>query len=145
MMGVMNRDLGRLGRAVARRRTELKLGVEQAARLAGMSKDTWYKVEGSPTRPVRPVRDTTYTRVDEVLQWAQGSCESVLDGGEPVPIERSETNEHVVFADMSKERLAEEVQIAVQGAAIAATDLTAEEMRKLNQRVMEALRRRGVI
>ena len=140
-----SRDLGRLAAAVTTRRTELKLGIETAAKAAGMSKDTWYKVEGSPTRPVQPVRETTYARVDEVLQWATGSCVAILEGGRPVPIEHAEANNSVIFADMSKEKLAEEVQIAVHEAAIATTDLPAEEIRKLNQRALEALRRRGVI
>ncbi|MFE9064835.1 hypothetical protein [Streptomyces violaceusniger] len=140
-----SRDLGRLAAAVKKRRTELKLGVEAAAKAAGMSKDTWYKVEGSPTRPIQPVRDTTYARVDEVLQWAAGSCIAIAEGSEPVPIEHAEDGSSVVFADLSTERLSEEVQIAVNEAAIAVTDLPAEQIRKLNQRAIEALKRRGVI
>ncbi|MGW4075909.1 hypothetical protein ACWELB_20765 [Streptomyces asiaticus] len=140
-----SRDLGRLAAAVKKRRIELTLGIEAAAKAAGMSKDTWYKVEGSPTRPIQSVRDTTYARVDEVLKWAAGSCIAIAEGGEPVPIEHIEDGSSVVFADLSREQLSEEVQIAVNEAAIAVTDLPAEKIRKLNQRAIEALRRRGVI
>lgn len=145
MVAMTSRDLDRLAAAVAARRTELKLGIETAAKAANMSKDTWYKVEGSPARPVQPVRETTYTRVDEVLQWAVGSCVAIAEGGQPVPIEPAEESGSVVFADLSSEKLSEEVQIAVNEAAIAVTDLPAEQIRKLNQRAIEALKRRGVI
>lgn len=140
-----SRDLPRLAKAVTKRRTELKLGVETAAKAANMSKDTWYKVEGSPSRPVQPVRDTTYARVDEVLLWATGSCVAIAEGGQPVPIEHAEASGSVIFADLSKEQLGEEVQIALNEAAIATTNLPAEEIRKLSQRALEALKRRGVI
>ncbi|MCZ7413098.1 hypothetical protein [Streptomyces sp. WMMC897] len=110
-----------------------------------MSKDTWYKVEGTGARPPASVRSTTYTRVDGVLHWAAGSCMAILDGGEPIPIEHDEDDESVQYADMSKERLGEEIEIAVQGATIATTDLPADQIRKINELVVESLRRRGVL
>lgn len=102
-----------------------------------MSKDTWRKVEAGS-----PVRETTYARIDNVLSWAPGSCIGITEGREPIPVEDLAG---AVMGDMSKEKLGEEIQIAIQGAAIATTNLSAEEMRKLNQRALEALQRRGII
>ena len=132
------RDLNRLAERVRGRRAELHLDIEPAARSVGMSKDTWRKVESGQS-----VRETTYTRIDGVLSWAPGSCVALMEGREPVPVEEGPSG--AVVADMSKEKLGEEIEIAVQGAAIATTDLGAEAIRKLNQRVMDALQRRGVI
>ena len=137
----MARDLERLGRAVAVRRTALKLGVETAARAAGMSKDTWKRVERG-----LPVRDTSYSSVERALHWAPGGCMRVADGGEPIISEPSDADPDVRITEIPAEELERAVGDAVRSAVIATRgDLTGDEILKLNQKVLEELRLRGIL
>ena len=138
----MDRDLDRLATAVQTRRTELRLGVEPAAKLAGISKDTWKRVEAG-----LKVRDTTYTAIDRALQWAAGGCVAVLAGGDPVTSEPMEEGGEVVqISRIPKRELERVFGDAVQSAALATKgDLTGAEILELNRRVMEELRARGIL
>ncbi|MCX4596186.1 hypothetical protein OG819_42995 [Streptomyces sp. NBC_01549] len=138
----MGNDLERLAHLVRGRRLELKLGIEPAARLAGMSKDTWKKVEAAR----EDVRATSYTGIERALQWASGSCLRVLEGGEPVISETSPAGTGSGIAVIPKEDLKRQVGDAVNSAAIGFKgDLTADQILDLNQRVLEELRKRGVV
>ncbi|MCY0962459.1 helix-turn-helix domain-containing protein [Streptomyces sp. H27-H5] len=137
----MDRDLDRLATAVRSRRTELKLGIEPAAKLAGISKDTWKRVEAGLN-----VRDTTYAAVDRALRWAPGSSEAVGEGREVILTESPAGEESVKISRIPKRELERLLGDTVQSAAIATRgDLTATEILELNRRVLEGLRERGVI
>lgn len=137
----MDRDLDHLATAVRTRRTELRLGIEPAAKLAGISKDTWKRVEAG-----LKVRDTTYGAMDSALRWAPGGCAAVLEGGEPVPSEEVASEEGVRISQIPKRELERVVGDAVQSAALATKgDLTGAEILELNRRVLEELRERGVL
>lgn len=137
----MATDLHHLGERVQQRRVALGLGIEPAARKAGMSKDTWKRVERGQS-----VLATTYPKIDFGLDWATGSCEAILEGQEPIEIERSTENGGVIFAKIPSADLADAVEQAVQSAAIATTDnLTAAQIRELSARVLEDLKKRGLI
>lgn len=137
----MDRDLDRLATAVRTRRTELRLGIEPAAKLAGISKDTWKRVEAG-----LKVRDTTYTAIDRALQWAPGGCDAVLDGADAIPSEQSAGEEGYRISRIPKRELERVVGDAVQSAALATKgDLTGAEILELNRRVLEELRERGVL
>jgi hypothetical protein len=137
----MDRDLDRLATAVRTRRTELRLGIEPAAKLAGISKDTWKRVEAGLN-----VRDTTYTAIDRALQWASGGCTAVLEGGEGVPVEEVPGEDGVRISKIPKRELERVVGDAVQSAALATKgDLTGAEILELNRRVLEELRDRGIL
>jgi len=58
---------------------ELFTSRKAAADLAGVSKDTWQRVEEG-----LDVRETTYVKIDKALGWAPGSCLIVAEGGSPV-------------------------------------------------------------
>lgn len=73
------RDLDRLAKHVKAHRLELYTSRDAAAAAAGMTKDTWQRVEEG-----RPVRESSYAKVDRALGWATGSCVSIAEGGEPV-------------------------------------------------------------
>jgi transcriptional regulator with XRE-family HTH domain len=85
--GHMQTQAGRdwLGGKVQERRKELRLSKEEAARRARVNVKTWSQVERGEV-----VRDTTYSGVDQALEWQPGSAEAVLDGNEPAVIERQE-------------------------------------------------------
>jgi hypothetical protein len=131
--------LERLATLVQKRRTELRLGIEPAAKLGGISKDTWKRVEAG-----QKVWDRSYAGIDAALQWAAGSCLRVLAGDDPVTSEPLHNG--VKVADVPKSDLERLVGNAVQHAAIATRgDLTGDEILELNRRVIEELREQGVI
>lgn len=61
---------------------ELFTSRKAAADTAGVSKDTWQRVEEG-----LDVRETTYVKIDKALGWASGSCLIVAEGGSPVFID----------------------------------------------------------
>lgn len=133
----MEPDLGRLAARVTKRRLRLNLSIKRAAALAdGMAKDTWTRVEDG-----KVVRHETYDRVESALGWTVGSCRKVMDGGEP-----SLLADNDAVAVVPPEDLEVEVRGAVQGALIATTDeLTAAQIRDINERAIGILRQRGVL
>ncbi|MFH8804116.1 hypothetical protein ACH4F6_31760 [Streptomyces sp. NPDC017936] len=131
--------LERLATLVQKRRTELRLGIEPAAKLGGISKDTWKRVEEG-----KKVWDRSYAGIDSALQWAVGSCLRVLRGDDPVTSEPA--HDGVKVADVPKTDLERLVGNAVQHAAIATKgSLTGDEILELNRRVIEELRKEGVL
>ena len=132
-------DQERLAVLVQKRRTELRLGVEPAAKLGGISKDTWKRVEAG-----QKVWDRTYGAIEAALQWAPGSCQRILAGDDPVTNEP--LTEEVKVAQVPKAELQRLVGDAVTTAAIATKgSLTGDEILELNRRVVEELRERGVL
>lgn len=132
-------DLERLAVLVQKRRTELRLGIEPAAKLGGISKDTWKRVEAG-----QKVWDRTHGGIEAALQWAPGSCQRILTGADPIPNEP--IAEGVKVADVPKPELERLVGDAVKTAAIATKgSLTGDEILELNRRVLEELRERGVL
>lgn len=134
----MATDLERLGERVELRRITRGLGIEPAARLAGMSKDTWKRVEGG-----KPVQGTSYAKVDRALGWAIGGCMDIIAGREPIEVEVSEDG--VQRAKLDPREVEEAVRQAVQSASIATTELSAPQIRELTAVVLEDLKQRGVI
>ncbi|MGW3594946.1 hypothetical protein [Streptomyces sp. NPDC005167] len=134
-------DLERLAAVVQKRRTERKLGIEPAAKLAGMSKDTWKRVEAG-----LKVRDTSYTGIEQALNWAVGSCTDVLAGGDPTISEPSEQLAGAHVAQVPASVLAQAVGDAVQSAAVRTFGKApAGQVAKLNEEVLKELRKRGII
>jgi hypothetical protein len=78
------RDLDRLAKRVKAHRLELYPSRLAAARAAGISKDTWRKVEEGLY-----VQEGKLARIDKALGWATGSCVAVADGAEPVLVDAS--------------------------------------------------------
>ncbi|MDR3079476.1 MAG: hypothetical protein LBV60_00855 [Streptomyces sp.] len=132
-------DLERLAALVQRRRTELRLGIEPAAKQGGISKDTWKRVEAG-----QKVWDRSYAGIDTALQWATGSCLRVLGGDDPIVSEP--LHDDVKAADVPRSELERLVGNAVQHAAIATKgSLTGDEILELNRRVIDELREQGVL
>lgn len=137
----MGNDLERLAKLVQQRRLELKLGIEPAAKLAGMSKDTWKRVEAGLN-----VRPTSYTGIEAALQWATRSCQRIIDGQDPIIYEPSDEAPGHRIAHIPKSDLERAVGDAVTSAALGTKgSLTADEILELNARVLQELRERGVI
>lgn len=130
----------RLATLVHQRRTELKLGVEPAAKAAGISKDTWKRVEAG-----QKVWDRSFAGIESALGWEAGTCKAILEGrtADPAP---SAATDGVEVTRIPKDELKRLVGDAVQSAAIATKgSMTAAEILALNERVIQELRDRGVI
>lgn len=74
-----SRDLDRLAKHVKAHRLELYSSRLAAAQAAGISKDTWHRVEEG-----LDVRESTYAKIDRALGWVTGSCILIAEGGTPV-------------------------------------------------------------
>jgi transcriptional regulator with XRE-family HTH domain len=132
-------DLQRLAGAVYNRRLQLNLSMRRVAEMAAVSKDTWMRVEDG-----KPVRHMTYDKIESTLGWATGSCRNVMEGGEALLL--GDDDAGLRIAAVSPEMLEVEIRGAVQGALIASTDdLTAAQIREVNERAIAALRERGIL
>jgi hypothetical protein len=137
----MGTDLERLASRVQQRRLDLRLGIEPAAKLAEMSKDTWKRVEAGLS-----VRTTSYTGIETALQWAPRSCQRIIDGQEPVIADPSDEVPGNRITHIPKSDLERAVGDAVTSAALGTKNpLPGDEILALNARVLEELRERGVI
>ncbi|MBR8638700.1 hypothetical protein KEF29_03645 [Streptomyces tuirus] len=137
-------DYERLATLARRRRAELGLALnDKNAKAGGLSNRTWQRVEKG-----LEIRETNYVKIDGLLQWAPGSCLSVLDGGHPVPVEEMKDPEAsgVQKSPLSPEAASKEALDTVQLALIATAKGTpAEELREMSERVVHDLRERGLI
>ena len=133
-------DLPRLARAVKQRRLALGLARLAAAKQAGISKDTWQRVEEAVL-----VRDMSYAAIDPVLGWAVGSCQSIRAGGSPTPVGQSQAAPDVTFATVSDGERGAVARSIIESATIAVTDLPAAESRELIERIVGDLKRKGII
>lgn len=137
-----DRDYAKLAKLARRRRAELGLALNDAnAKAGGLSNRTWQRVEKG-----LDIRETNYVKIDRLLEWAPGSCLSVLEGGEPVPTEQIAEAPGVQKSPLPPEVLDAEAREAVQLALIAtAKGTSAEEIREMSERVVRELRERGLI
>ncbi|MEC4016005.1 hypothetical protein [Streptomyces sp. H27-D2] len=135
-----SRDMARLARVVKLRRMEIYSSRDVAAKAARMSKDTWQRVEES-----LPVRPGSCARIDGALRWAIGSCEAILNGGEPIPIEGSAQEGTAISTLPPAEREAKVHQIVTSASLAASDDLTAGQIKNLATRVMEDLKKIGLL
>jgi len=133
--------LERLGQLVQARRAELKLGVEPAAKLAGISKDTWKRVEAG-----LKVWDRSFAGIETALQWASGSCRIILDGGDPIISEPSKESAAAQLTQIPQSELERRAGDAIRSALLGIKgSLTADEILDLNARILKEFRERGVI
>lgn len=138
-MHVATPDLQRLADRVQARRLQLNLSARRAANLAGMSKDTWARVETGQS-----VQAATYDKVEDTLGWTVGSCRKILDGGEPISLDSALGGDFQIVP-VPSEQLEESVRRVVQDAMVAGTDLTGSKIREVNEHVIAMLREQGIL
>lgn len=129
--------LARLGELIRSRRLELDMSKRAVSTAAGLSINTYQRVEDGYS-----VRDVTYAKIENILGWAAGSVQEILDGAsDPVIVERGAVR-GVVHAKVPEADL----EGAVTSAFVAVSDtMTAAEIRDLSRRVLDELRRRGIV
>lgn len=79
----MGRDWARLAGAIEAARDELGMTQVGLAKAAGVSESTIQNLEYGKARKRSPV---SLPKVERALNWAPGSGETVLLGGDPVPL-----------------------------------------------------------
>lgn len=140
MTATPSRDYARLADIVHKRRLELGMPIAAIAEKAGVSKDTYRKIEEGGS-----VRDVTYAKIEPALRWAAGSCWEILAGATaPIAVARPEHDDTVEYRPPGASE--EDVLHAVTAAAIAVADnLTAKQINDLSRHVLKELQRRGVL
>jgi hypothetical protein len=76
------RDLDRLAARVKAHRLQAYPSRKAAADAAGITKDTWQRVEEG-----KAVREVSYVGVERALGWGVGSCIAIAGGGEPALVD----------------------------------------------------------
>lgn len=132
--------LQRLAALITQRRVDLKMNKIDVARAADIQINTYSKVEEG-----KPVRATTYGKIEEVLGWAPGSCSDILRGAAAATVIENGAP-GAVISPIHPGDLANDVAEAVQNAAITVSDsLTSAEIRRMKQLVVDELVKRGKI
>jgi hypothetical protein len=132
------RDLDRLAKYVKAHRLEQYSSRDAAAVAAGITKDTWQRVEEG-----RPAREASYAKVDRALGWSVGSCVAVAEGGAPVLVDQGGgVQSSVPMAALSEDAVRraafEAARAKLPSAPIGDIDAFAEEL-------VEVLRRSGMV
>lgn len=132
------RDLSRLAKRVKAHRLELYPSRLAAAQAAGISKDTWHRVEDGDE-----VRESTYAKIDRALGWATGSCAAISEGGEPALVGEAAPPPS---GDVPKRLSPKEARQAVLDAARAALpSAPIGQLDAFGDELVEILRRAGVV
>lgn len=133
------RDLSRLAKQVKAHRLELYPSRLAAAQVAGISKDTWQRVEEG-----EEVRESTYAKVDKALGWARRSCLAITEGGNPVFVDSAKVG--VAPAAAQQKLTAEAVRRAAFEAARAKMpSAPIGDIDAFSEELVEVLRRTGDI
>lgn len=132
------RDLDRLARRVYTHRLALYSSRLEAARAAGISKDTWKKVEEGQF-----VQDGKLAGIDGALGWAVGSCIAIAEGGEPALVENqvhapAAASGTPLDADVVRKAVFEAARKTMPTAPIGELDGFADE-------ILDVLRRAGEV
>ncbi|MEV6180131.1 hypothetical protein [Streptomyces sp. NPDC052015] len=147
--GDATRHLQRLATLVRQRRVALGFSSKEAAADAcGISHTTYRKIEGTESADPQRVRDTTYAKLEASFGMRAGSCKAVLDGSaDSVVLEDgTELIEGGKITPRDAEALEEGLREAItRGATLTAPHLTLGQVEAMNERIMEELRRRGLL
>lgn len=134
------RDLDRLAKHVKAHRLELYPSRLDAAGAAGISKDTWKRVEEG-----KPVQDVKLARIARALGWTAESCVAIAEGGEPVLVD-TERGATTRPPEMPASLDAEVVRKAVYEAARAKMPSTPiGDLDGFADEIVDVLRRAGEI
>jgi hypothetical protein len=138
------RHLQKLAALVTQRRVALGLASKEAAAEAcDISHTTYRKVEFG-----QPVRATTYAKLEVGFGFRAGSIKAVLDGqSDSVTLEDgTEVIEGGQITRVDPASLETALRDAVRSSAtLTNPDMTLRQVEAMNERIMEDLRRRGIL
>lgn len=134
--------LQRLADLIAQRRAALGWSKEKAAEKAGISYTTYTRVEEAQN-----VQAMSLAKIEGALGVAPGAARAVVRGAMSLKLaDGGELLAGSKITAVQPEWLEEEVQRAVTDAAIGTIpEATGEKIQELNAKVIEMLRRRGVL
>ncbi|MFJ3200943.1 hypothetical protein [Streptomyces sp. NPDC086989] len=131
-----------LGELVMQRRIALGYTQVQGSKACGLSGQTYWNVEHG-----RPASPTTYAKVEHGFGMRAGSCRAVLDGADSITL--TDGTELISGAQIQRipaEQLADDVRAAVNSAArLTLPDVTHRQTEAMTERVVEELRRLGLL
>ena len=143
------RHLHKLAALVTQRRVALGYpSKEAAAEACGISHTTYRKIEGGRDMAPQRVRSTTYAKLDLGFKFRPGSCEAVVAGeADSITLEDgTELIEGAQIAHFDAGALSDGIPDAVtKSAMLVAPELTGHQIQAMGERVMEELRRRGLL
>ncbi|MET9012259.1 hypothetical protein ABZX74_15275 [Streptomyces olivaceoviridis] len=143
------RHLQKLATLVTQRRVALGFASKEAAAEAcGISHTTYRKVEGTQDAPPQRVRDTTYAKLEIGFGFRPGSCKAVLEGAsDSITLEDgTELIEGGQVTRVDPAGLEGILRDAVRSSAtLTRPDITLGEVEAMNERIVEDLRRRGIL
>ncbi|RSS92513.1 hypothetical protein EF919_18450 [Streptomyces sp. WAC02707] len=136
------RHLQKLAALVTQRRAQLRLSQEKAAKTCDVAYMTYRKIEEGQS-----VRSSTYAKLEVGFGMRAGSCKAVLDGADSITLEDgTEMIEGGRITPLDPNTLEEGLREAVRaGATVTAPGLTLGEVEAMNERIVEELRRRGIL
>lgn len=108
-----------------------------AATAAGISKDTWHRVEEG-----EEVRESTYAKIDRALNWATGSCMTIAEGGPPVFADQPAASPPAADARLTEEQARE---MAWDTAKETLPTAPLGELQAFVEGLVENLRRAGIV
>ncbi len=76
-------DMQQFADVVHVRRRQLGLSLAAVAAQGGPSEPTMVRIESGESPP--PLRMATFSKLDRVLQWTEGSAATAYEGGHPTP------------------------------------------------------------
>ena len=121
---------------VRHRREELKLSIRTAASEAGLSINTWRRLEQAMA-----IRSHNFAKIEKALSWAHGSIRDFLGEGR-TPIVVGPALPGVQVATLPDDA----VEASVAKAIIAVADgVTAKQIRDISELVLDDLRRKGLL
>ncbi|MFJ9037406.1 hypothetical protein ACIRF8_12565 [Streptomyces sp. NPDC102406] len=107
-----------------------------AAAAAGISKDTWRRVEEG-----LEVQEAKLAKVDKALGWTVGSCVTVAEGGEPLLADRRD-----VVAPSTAPLDADELRrAAFEAARVTMPMASIGDLDAFSDQLVEVLRRAGSV
>lgn len=133
----------RLAVLVAQRRAQLGLKKQEAAEVCGLAYMTYWKIEDGQT-----VRSSSYAKVEVGFNMRAGSCKAVLEGtSDSITLDDgTELIEGGQIVRYDAETLAAGLPDAMaRSAMLVAPELTGRQIQELNERLVEELRRRGLV
>jgi hypothetical protein len=138
------RHLRKLATLVVQQRVALGFpSKEAAAEACGISHMTYRKIEGGQS-----VRDATYAKLEIGFRFRPGSCKAVADGvADSITLEDgSELIDGGKITRFNRGHLEEELRGAItKSVMLTAPDLTLRQVEAMNERVVEELRKRGLL
>ena len=104
-------DMQQFADVVNLRRRQLGLSLAAVAAQGGPSEPTMVRIESGESPPLRMA---TFSKLDRVLQWTEGSAATAYEGGDPTPLGATEMGAPAGEVTISYAALGDLVEVSVE-------------------------------